>query len=336
MFPVLVALGGAGFALYFSNKLYFSGGKCYETGRLDGKLVIVTGANTGIGKETAAELARRGANVIMACRNMDRAEATKSDILTTYSKENPEALTRNVPNSTISERLTPVHPEQLMIEKLDLSSFRSVRTFVDRIREKGYQVDILINNAGIFETLYGKTEDGFERHIGVNHLGPFLLTELLIPVLKRNPNGSRIIFVSSRGHRSARMSLLPLNTERDKYNYFQCYYRSKLANAMYTAYLGRTFKSDGIQTASVHPGVVVTDILRNDKLLDILTFRLGRPFLKTCWEGAQTTLFTALTPNLNSGHYYADCKEEAPHPLVFDQRAQEELVAASRKAVGFE
>lgn len=205
MFPVLAALGGAAFALYFSNKLYFSGGKCYETGRLDGKLVIVTGANTGIGKETTAELARRGANVIMACRNMDRAEATKSDILTTYSKENPEALTRNVPNSKISERLTPVHPEQLMIEKLDLSSFRSVRTFVDRIREKGYQVDILINNAGIFETLYGKTEDGFERHIGVNHLGPFLLTELLIPVLKRNPNGSRIIFVSSRGHRSARV-----------------------------------------------------------------------------------------------------------------------------------
>ncbi|KAM3186937.1 hypothetical protein ACTXT7_003342 [Hymenolepis weldensis] len=270
--PVLAALGGAGFALYFSNKLYFSGSKCYETGRLDGKLVIVTGTNTGIGKETTAELARRGANVIMACRNMDRAEATKSDILTNYNKENPEALIRNALNSKISEGRTPVHSEQLMIEKLDLSSLPSVQTFVDHIREKGHQVDILINNA---------------RPSGVVVTDILRNAKLLDCIRKFIP---RVL----------------------NYRFMDFYAQT---------WICKTTSEESIAANIGQPTLI---------------FRLGRPFLKTCWEGAQTTFFTALTPNLNSGHYYTDRKGKAPHPLVFDQHAQEELVTVSPEAVRLE
>ncbi|KAM7542761.1 hypothetical protein Aperf_G00000008115 [Anoplocephala perfoliata] len=331
----LAALAGTGFTLFASNKLYFSGGRCYETGRLDGKLVIVTGANTGIGKETASELARRGANVIMACRNVEKAEEAKVDIIANYGKGRPGALTKNVLNSKIRAILTPVQPEQLAIEKLDLSSFKSIRAFVQRIRDKGLKIDILINNAGVMMCPYAKTEDGFEMQVGTNHLGHFLLTELLLPEMNRNSKGTRIILVSSVAHLSAR-GLLPLNVDRANYNRLQCYFRSKLANAMYAQYLSRRLESEGIQTASVHPGSVITELSRHISFFRIDPVMLLRPFVKNSWEGVQTTLYTVLTPKLNSGAYYADCAVAKTHPLVFDQKAQEELIAASRKAVGLE
>lgn len=199
MLKALAVIGGSGAALFGANKYYFSGGKCNETGRLDGKIVIVTGANTGIGKETTAELARRGANVIMACRNIEQAEAAKSDILTLYGKGQPTALTKNV-NAKVKDSITPIEPEQLIIEKLDLCSLKSIREFTDRISKKNLNIDILINNAGIMACPYAETEDGFESQIGTNHLGPFLLTELLLPAIKQAGEGARIIFVSSRAH----------------------------------------------------------------------------------------------------------------------------------------
>ncbi|KAM7542328.1 hypothetical protein Aperf_G00000008057 [Anoplocephala perfoliata] len=332
----LGVLAGTGFTLFASNKLYFSGGRCYETGRLDGKLVIVTGANTGIGKETASELARRGANVIMACRNVEKAEEARADIIATYGKGRPTALTKNVLNSKIRAILTPVQPEQLAIEKLDLSSFGSIRSFVQRIRDKKLKIDVLINNAGVMMCPYEKTVDGFEMQVGTNHLGHFLLTELLLPEMNRNSKGTRIILLSSRAHLRAKTSLLPLNVDKANYNRSQCYSRSKLANAMYAQYLSRRLEAEEIQTASVHPGAVATELSRHINFLRIDPAVLFRVFLKSSWEGAQTTLYTVLTPKLNSGAYYADCAVAKTHPLVFDQKAQEELIAASRIAVGLE
>ncbi|KAM3186938.1 hypothetical protein ACTXT7_003343 [Hymenolepis weldensis] len=350
-------VGGSGAALFGANKYYFSGGKCYETGRLDGKLVIVTGANTGIGKETAAELARRGANVIMACRNIEQAEAAKSDILTLYGKGQPTALTKNV-NAKVKDSLTPIEPEQLIIEKLDLCSMKSIREFTDRISEKNLNIDILINNAGIMACPYAETEDGFESQIGTNHLGPFLLTELLLPAIKQAGEGARIIFVSSRAHYGTKTNLIPLNVKKENYSRIECYNRSKLANAMYAHYLGKTLAPLGILTASVHPGVVQTNLFRflgifsnlteirvvmmaTQKLSSIgachalfIPNVLTRPFMKTPWEGAQTILHTVLTPNLTSGAYYSDCVETKALPIVYDQIAGEELANASRAAVG--
>ncbi|KAM7543034.1 hypothetical protein Aperf_G00000008065 [Anoplocephala perfoliata] len=332
----LAVLASTCITLFAANKLYFSGGKCYETGRLDGKLVIVTGANTGIGKETASELARRGAKVIMACRNMEKAESAKADIISSYGEGQPGALTKNIVNDEVKKSLNPVKPEQLIIEQLDLSSFKSIREFVDRIHKKGLKIDILINNAGISSSVLGKTEDGFEMHIGVNHLGPFLLTELLLADMNRSSSGSRIILLSALAHRICMMDLIPLNVSARGHYSFQLYARSKLANSMYAQYLSRKLEADGIQTASVHPGVVRTEISRDDWLIWASINGLLRPFTKTPWEGAQTTLYTALTPQLNSGAYYADCAEAKALPLVFDKTAQEELIAASRKAVGLD
>lgn len=196
----LAVLAGTGITLFGANKLYFSGGKCYETGRLDGKLVVVTGASAGIGKETVSELARRGAKVIMACRNIEKAEEAKADIIANYGKGMPTALTKHVLNSKIRAILTPVESEQLVIEKLDLASFRSIRAFVQRIRNNGLKIDALINNAGVMACPYEKTEDGIEMQIGTNYLGHFLLTELLLPEMNQNSKASKIIFLSSTLH----------------------------------------------------------------------------------------------------------------------------------------
>lgn len=176
---------------------FFTGKSCLELGRLVQKFIIVTGANTGIGKETAAELARRGGTVVMACRNLQKAEDAKKDILEAYGEGKSTALTQNVANEKVKESLSVVKSDQLIIEHLDLSSLKSVREFAEKIHTKGTKIDILINNAGCYYTPYEKTEDGFEMQMGVNHLGPFLLTELLIPDMN---SGSRIIFLTSKMH----------------------------------------------------------------------------------------------------------------------------------------
>uniref|UniRef100_A0A5K3FXM6 Ovule protein n=1 Tax=Mesocestoides corti TaxID=53468 RepID=A0A5K3FXM6_MESCO len=336
MLKAFAAFGGACGVLLIANKVYFSGGKCYETGRLDGKLAIVTGANGGIGKETTAELVRRGAIVIMACRNLERAEAAKVDIVQRYGEGQPSALTTNVVNSHMCPFLSPVKPEQLIVESLDLSSLNSVRDFVSRVSAIVGKVDILVNNAGIMACPYGETKDGFEMQMGTNHLGPFLLTELLLPLIKRAGPGSRIIFVSSRAHLRTKSGLVPLNGEKAAYSRFNSYCRSKLANVMYSSYLAKRLETDGIKTASVHPGVVQTDLFKLPESMKTILRFVTRPFMKTPWEGAQTTLYTILVQNLKSGAYYSDCALSNPSPIVFDEKATECLIAASRKAVGLD
>ncbi|VUZ54973.1 unnamed protein product, partial [Hymenolepis diminuta] len=229
----------------------------------------------------------------MTCRNTERAEEARREILSIYGEGQPTSLKTNIVNEKIKEFITPVKPDQLIIEELNLGSFKSVRVFVERIHQKEMKIDILINNAGIYCCPYGKTEDGFESQIGINHLGHFLLTELLIPEMN---SASRIIILSSRAHLYSKMSLIPLNVEEKDYSRFQCYYRSKLANAMYAQYLSKKLANKGILTASVHPGVVRTEISRNDRFSSVVFFGLGRPFTKNPWQGAQTTLYCALTP----------------------------------------
>ncbi|KAM7542869.1 hypothetical protein Aperf_G00000008150 [Anoplocephala perfoliata] len=276
----------------------------------------MTNANARVGKETAAELARRGANVIMACRNIDKAEAAKVDILSLYGKGQPTTLAKSVVNARVKECLTPVLPEQLDIKKLDLSSLASVRDFAQRICEGDTKLDILINNAGTFSFRYATTEDGFEILMSTNHLPPFLLTELLLPAVKRGGNGARTIFLSSRPHLQTKTSLIPLTLTKNKCNLLLTYNRCKRANAMYAHYLSKLSASFGILTASVHPGVVRTEMFR------------------TPWEGAPTTLYTLLTLKLTSGAYFADGAEAKTSLIVYDETEAEELVSASRRAVG--
>ncbi|VUZ41848.1 unnamed protein product, partial [Hymenolepis diminuta] len=157
----------------------------------------------------------------------------------------------------------------LIIEKLDLSSFKSIREFVQRVRDRGQKIDILINNAGVMFCPYMQTADGFEMQVGTNHLGHFLLTELLLPEVNAGGKGTRIILLSSVANLHAKDSLLPLNVDEAHYNSLQCYFRSKLANAMYANYLSKKLLPTGIQTASVHPGGVMTEISRHNLLLRV-------------------------------------------------------------------
>jgi retinol dehydrogenase-12 len=164
--------------IFLSKRFYFEGGRCVSKARLDGKTAIITGSNTGIGKETALDLAKRGARVILACRDVDKANQAASEIRKRSGNGN-------------------VH-----VEKLDLASFDSIRSFASRINSQEARLDILINNAGIMLCPFWKTNDGFEMQFGVNHLGHFLLTNLLLDKLKQAPEQARIVNVSALAYES--------------------------------------------------------------------------------------------------------------------------------------
>ncbi|TRZ26233.1 hypothetical protein HGM15179_000845 [Zosterops borbonicus] len=192
---------------------YVAGGRCQSAARLEGKVVIITGANTGIGKETARDLAQRGARVIIACRDIAKAEAAASEI---------RAETGN---------------QQVIVKKLDLADTKSIREFAENFLAEEKKLHVLINNAGVMLCPYSKTADGFEMHLGVNHLGHFLLTFLLLECLKQSAP-SRIVNVSSLAHHGGRIRFHDLQGEKS-YNRGLAYCHSKLANVLFTRELAR-------------------------------------------------------------------------------------------------
>ncbi|XP_057680378.1 retinol dehydrogenase 12, like [Corythoichthys intestinalis] len=251
--------------------------------RLEGKTVLITGANTGIGKEAAADLATRGARVIMACRDLSKAEAAVKEV-----KE--RSLNDNV-----------------VCMKLDLADTKSIREFAQAVNEGEPNVNILINNAGVMVCPYAKTVDGFEMQIGVNHFGHFLLTFLLLDLLKRS-QPSRVVTVSSMAHLLGSIKLDDINSERS-YNKQRAYSQSKLANVLFTRSLAKRLQGTGVTTYCLHPGVVQTDLWRHLDGPQRFFVNLASPFTKTTEQGARTTIYCAVEPALEnqSGGYYSDC-----------------------------
>ncbi|CAH8874605.1 unnamed protein product [Trichobilharzia szidati] len=286
---------------------------CAICKRLDGKVALVTGCNTGIGLYTASELARRGATVIMACRNMERAEKAKNQLLEKYGDSNPDCLKIDVACNEVISSLTPIEADQLIIELLDLASLKSIREFVGKIISRFTRLHYLINNAGVLLYNYEKTEDNFETTMGVNYFGHFLLTELLLPLLKTSAP-SRIIIVSSMGHYYGNIYKPDLQCNKGG---FSAYNASKLGNVLHAFELSKRLKDTGVDVVSVHPGFVYTEIQRgmSTNLLKILT-PIIKPFLSSSWKGAQTTLYTVLTDNLISGGYYSNCTMKEPASIV--------------------
>ncbi|XP_061661143.1 retinol dehydrogenase 12 [Syngnathoides biaculeatus] len=278
--------------------------------RLDGKTVIITGANTGIGKETARDLAARGARVIMACRDRERAEEARSEILEDTGNEN------------------------VVVRKLDLSDCRSIRAFAELINKEEKQVNILINNAGIMMCPYSKTADGFEMQFGVNHLGHFLLTYLLLDLIKVSAP-ARVIVVASVAHNWTSLRLDDLNSE-SSYDTVKAYGQSKLANVLFARALAKKLKETGVSVFSLHPGVVQSDLWRHQHPCIQVAVKIFRIFTKTTVEGAQTTIYCAVQPGLEgqSGGYFSDCAPARCSRSASDDVLAQELWESSCGMLG--
>ncbi|CDQ76550.1 unnamed protein product [Oncorhynchus mykiss] len=285
-------------------------GQWSSSERLDGKTVIITGANAGIGKETAMDLAKRGGRIILACRDLGRAEAAQREII--EKSGNPNIVTR----------------------KMDLSDTKSIREFAELINREEKQVNILINNAGIMMCPYSKTADGFEMQFGVNHLGHFLLTFLLIDLIKRS-RPARIINLSSMAHKWGWIQLEDINSERS-YHSRRAYGQSKLANILSIRSLAKRLKDTGVTVYAVHPGIVRTELKRHMNLALLISWKIVRPFTKTIVQGAQTSIYCAVEPELEteSGGYYSDCKPSSCTRAARDDEMAQKLWELSCQMLG--
>ncbi|CAH8680292.1 unnamed protein product [Schistosoma rodhaini] len=309
---------------------------CCISKRLDGKLAIVTGSNTGIGLVTASELARRGARVIMACRNLRKAEDAKRRLLEKYGANNSQSVNIDVACEQVISSLSPINSDQLIIEQLDLASLQSIREFVRRITIKYSELHFLINNAGLAVSKQKETVDGFEMTMGVNYFGHFLLTELLLPLIKRS-TPSRIIILSSASHYKGRLIKPDLQVQPKEYNEAKVYCSSKLANVMHAVELSERLKDSGITVVSVHPGTVKTEILRDvESIVLKCIIAVNRPRVISPWKGVQTTLYTVLSDNLISGGYYSNCALKEPSRIVKNKEEIIWLRNRTRKLLGID
>ena len=296
---------------------YIAGGVCTSQARLEGKTVIITGSNTGIGKETALNLAKRGARVIMACRNLQKAETALQEIVQKSGNEN------------------------VVAKHLDLASLKSaVREFSEDVNSNELRLDALINNAGVMclSTLT-RTEDGFEMQMGVNHLGHFLLTNLLLDLLKKSAP-SRIVLVSSMGHWMVTKTAFNFENMNGEiaYDKFDAYGQSKLANILFARELARRLKGTGVTANSLHPGIVASKLSRHLPTVMQGNNAVASWFVKTSEQGAQTSIHLAVSEELEgvTGLYFADCKERTPAETAQDDQAAKKLWEVSAKLVGLD
>ncbi|CAM6036988.1 unnamed protein product [Sphagnum compactum] len=266
---------------------------------LHSKTAMVTGATSGIGKETARVLAKRGAHVIMAVRNTKAGEEIKLKFL----EEDPSAT--------------------LDVMQLDLGSLASVRKFAGDFRAQNLPLNILINNAGAVLPEFELSEDGMEKTFATNHIGPFLLTNLLLDTMKKTAKETgeegRIVMVASHAHALASKGI-PYDSLNDKKRYSSgsAYGITKLANILHANELSRRLQEEGtnVTANSVHPGVVSASnfgkTLGSDNLFKIVFLTASRPFMeRTIPQGTATQCYVATSPNLKgvSGKYFTDCNE---------------------------
>lgn len=279
-----------------------------------GRVAIVTGANTGIGYETARILALKGAHVVMACRNETKAIAAKSRIQSEY----PDA--------------------KIEIGLLDLSHLKSVSEFADSFKQSHNRLDLLINNAGVMAMPFQRTEDGFELQFATNYLGHFALTGQLLEIINQT-DGARIVSLSSLAHRKGKIDFSNLNAEKN-YHKMKSYAQTKLACLMFAYELQRRLESNNLTTLSVaaHPGVTHSELVDHTFFLKLLA-KLSQPTL----QGALPTLRAATDPSVKGGEYYGPDgfqnfrgwpAREQSIPVSYDEKAAQELWRVSGVMTG--
>jgi NAD(P)-dependent dehydrogenase (short-subunit alcohol dehydrogenase family) len=282
-----------------TNKFYVKRGNV-ESETMAGKVCLITGGSRGIGQEAAVDLAGMGATVVIVARDATRGEAVVAEI---------KAKTGYTAGLLLA----------------DLSSLEDVRKVAREFRARYDRLDVLVNNAGAVFSRRSVTVDGLERTFALNHLAYFLLTNLLIDLL-RTDAPSRVVNVSSTAHKGAVLDFDDLQIEQ-KYSGWRAYGRSKLANILFTHELARRLQGTGVTANSLHPGVVSTGFNKNNGILMRLAMTVARPFLISPQKGAQTIVYLASSPEVAgvTGEYFINCTATTSSPVSYDDEAARRL-----------
>lgn len=288
---------------------------------LSGKVILVTGANTGIGKETARVLYKHNAHVIMGCRNQERMDEAIADIKA------------NAPSSKgILEGMV-----------LNLGDLDSVKQFAKDFAARQLPLHILMLNAGQMVPPYAKTPQGFETQMGINHFGHFVLTNLLLPIMKQTSENSaepvRIVVTSSLGHKMGTISFDDMDWSKRGYSEWKAYGQSKLANILFAKELAKKLQqsnlSQKIHTYSLHPGSIPTELGR-DRGYVRWFYKLGSIFMKSIPQGAATQVYCATAPECKdeTGLYYSDCNVATPSEEARNDDIASKLWQVSEQLTG--
>jgi len=282
-------------------------------GTMAGKICVVTGANSGIGKETALGLAQMGAHTVLVCRNPQKGKAAQEEI----------------------QRAAASAQVDLLIA--DMSSLQSVRALAIEIKQNYSRLDVLINNAGAAIPERRLSSDGIEMTVAANHLGGALLTLLLLDLLKASAP-SRIINVSSEAQRDVRLEMDDLQFSRRKYNVIAAYGQSKLLMNAFTFELARRLEGTGVTANCLHPGVVWTNIWGSSPPILKVIVTILSPFMLNSKEGAKVSLYLATSPEVEkvSGQYFVKSKPALSNPLSRDPKVAGEIWDWTEKMIGFQ
>ncbi len=280
------------------------------TGDMTGKVCIVTGGNSGIGKETAKGLAGLGADVVIICRDRSKGEAALSEIRPAHGKGSVELIVA------------------------DLSSLAQVKAAADGFKSGHQRLDVLVNNAGVILIKRLVTPEGYEQTFATNHLGHFLLTSLMLDLLKKSAP-SRIINITSEAHRGAKIDFEDIQGEKH-YSSFKAYGQSKLANVLFTYELAKRLEGSGISVNCLHPGVVRTGFGHDTGGALSALIRLGSPFYMSPRKSARAVVYLASAPELGivTGKHFSKSKQVESSPESYDQETAKRLWELSEELTG--
>ena len=276
------------------------------------KIVLITGANSGIGKATAIKLATMGAHIVMLCRNKERGETARQDIIQTSDNKNIELIL------------------------IDLADLISVRKAAEDIKAKYDHIDVMINNAGGYFTERKTSKDGYECTFAMNHLGHFLLTNLLLDELKAAVN-ARLINLSSDIHKKGHIIFDDLMTEK-KYKGFGVYSHAKLANILFTKELSRRLHDTDITVNTLHPGIVRTNFTADSGRFIRFMMTIMGSLLKSPEKGAETSVYLASSKDVAgiSGKYFVNRKEKKSSPESCNEEVAKKLWKMSCELTGLD
>ncbi len=276
---------------------------------MGGKVALVTGGTSGIGKATAIALSAMGADVVVVGRDRERGEEAAAEIRARTGGRVDLALA-------------------------DLASQAGVRALAEGFRRRYDRLDVLVNNAGLVQSQRTETPDGLETTFATNHLAPFLLTNLLLDMLKESAP-SRVVTVSSEAERGGNIDFDDLQSKKN-YRGFPVYGMTKLANIMFTYELAERLEGTGVTATCMHPGAVNTRFGTNNRGPMTILFRLFKPFMRAPEQGADTVIWLASSPEVEgvSGRYYSDRKPVEPKKIANDPAARRRLWEESERLTG--